>query len=377
MTRAIFPGLQPLWRRNRFSQVLVGGDVDQVIPPEGGAGKTFMQGTLSARSVLRKSRRCRRAAVRAFMGRPARLARRQPYSAAPGRHTRVEILQAADVEAVAGLIDGAFRSAAEESGGKAPSLAVLLRHPGAAVQLENALAMRGYATETHGFEPYATRPEILFVRVLVAWATGHIDTLAHADLSSIQSALAEFTGCMRDRRYKHVNYKDLGAFHTYVLGDVRIFIARADTGDVAPIINASDGDVLGILRRFLARMQDLEPCELARLVQDSGFAGMARRSFVFDEQVDEAMASMLAFARSASGLTTFDTWLKQMRHRDADVRRGHAKGAQILRLYSIPAAKGLEFDHVLIPDVSAGSFDGRRQEERNLFYVAASRARRK
>jgi DNA helicase-2/ATP-dependent DNA helicase PcrA len=47
-----------------------------------------------------------------------------------------------------------------------------------------------------------------------------------------------------------------------------------------------------------------------------------------------------------------------------------------IRMYSIPAAKGLEFDHVIIPDVSAGVFDGNNQEERNLFYVAASRARK-
>jgi DNA helicase-2/ATP-dependent DNA helicase PcrA len=132
-----------------------------------------------------------------------------------------------------------------------------------------------------------------------------------------------------------------------------------------------------MVRRFLAQMRDLEPRELARQVQDSGFVSMAKRAFVFEEQVEEAMASMLDFARSAAELETFSAWLEQMANRDADVRRGRTKGGQILRLYSIPAAKGLEFDHVVIPDVSAGRFDGRPQEERNLFYVAASRARRK
>jgi superfamily I DNA/RNA helicase len=211
----------------------------------------------------------------------------------------------------------------------------------------------------------------------VAWATDNIGTLVQADLSRIQSAMAEFTGCMSNKRFRKVGYSDLGAFHAYLLGDLQRFITGADTGDAAPVINFTDGDALGMLRGFVAQLRDLEPCELPRLVHDSGFVSMAKRAFVFDEQVEEAMASMLDFARAAAEFETFSAWLGQMTNRDADVRRGRTKGGQILRLYSIPAAKGLEFEHVLIPDVSAGRFDGRRQEERNLFYVATSRARGK
>jgi DNA helicase-2/ATP-dependent DNA helicase PcrA len=46
-----------------------------------------------------------------------------------------------------------------------------------------------------------------------------------------------------------------------------------------------------------------------------------------------------------------------------------------MRLTTIDAAKGLEFDHVIIPDVNAREFDGASGDERNLFSVAASRAR--
>jgi superfamily I DNA/RNA helicase len=174
-----------------------------------------------------------------------------------------------------------------------------------------------------------------------------------------------------------VSYTELGTFHTHFLGDLQRFIHQADDGEAAPIINSSDGDALGILRRFLHQLRNLAPRELPRLVHDSGFSSMAKRAFVFDEQVEEAMASMHDFACSAAELESFGAWLGQMAHRDADVRRGRAKGGQILQLYSIPAAKGLEFDHVIIPDVSAGSFDSHQQEERNLFYVASSRARRR
>jgi DNA helicase II / ATP-dependent DNA helicase PcrA len=378
INRAMFTVLHHLIECNQVGQVFVVGDIDQVVHSDGGADKTFMQETF-VRDIGRAKELTLETCWRfgGALALPLAQHAGKRYSTAPGTDTRIEILQVADVQAVAALIDGAFRSAATKSGSKAPSLAVILRHPGAAVQLESALAMRGYATEPYGFEPFALRPEILFLRVLVAWATDNIRTLAHAELSRIQRTMAEFTGCMSDKRFKRARFKDLGAFNTEFLGDIQSFIARADTGDSAPIINFSDSEALGILRRFLAQMQGLEPLDLARLVQNSGFINMARRSFVFDEQVDEAMASMLAFSRSAAELKTFGTWLEQMANRDADVRRGRAKGGQILRLYSIPAAKGLEFDHVVIPDVNAGSFDGHQQEERNLFYVATSRARRK
>jgi DNA helicase II / ATP-dependent DNA helicase PcrA len=46
-----------------------------------------------------------------------------------------------------------------------------------------------------------------------------------------------------------------------------------------------------------------------------------------------------------------------------------------LALSSIEDAKGLEFRHVFIPDCNTKAFDGVTQDERNLFYVATSRAR--
>jgi DNA helicase-2/ATP-dependent DNA helicase PcrA len=377
MNLAMFTVLQHLVQHNPISQAFVVGDIDQVVHSDGGADPAYMQEAF-VRTIgparqwpLSSCWRFGEALAQALAQHAGK-----PYATAPGCDTRVEILQVPSVQAVAALVHGAFQSALAAGGGKAPSLAVVLRHPGATVQLESALAVRGYSTQTHGFEPFAQRPEILFLRVLVAWATDQLGTLAQADLARVQGALAEFTGCMSDPRFRHVHYTDLGRFHTHFLGDWRRFIVGADSGDGAPIINFADTDALVLLRRFLARLQDLEPCELPRLVRDSRFASMAKRAFVFDEQVDEALASLQDFAQSAAELDSLGAWLEQMARRDADLRRGRAKGGQILRLYSIPAAKGLEFDHVVMPDVSAGSFDGQQQEERNLFYVASSRARK-
>lgn len=377
MNRAMFTVLQHLIERNPLEQAFVVGDVDQVVHSDGGADRAFMHEEF-IRTIGPASEHRLEACWRFGEALAGPLSRHagKPYSTAPDRDTRIEVLEVADLRQLAGLIDGTYRAELAATPAKAPSLAVVLRHPGSALRLENALAILGYSIEPHGFEPFALRPEVLFLRVLVAWSSGDLDTLAQADVPRTQHAFAEFTGCMSAPHLAQVSYTDLGAFGAYVLGDVDRFIDRADDSDAAPLVNFSDCDAVSLLKEFLRQLRDAGPCELATLVQGSGFVRLARRAFVFDEQVDEAMASMLEFARSAAEFDSFGAWLGQMAHRDADARRGRARGGKILRLYSIPAAKGLEFDHVVIPDVDAGRFDGLSQQERNLFYVAASRARK-
>ena len=46
-------------------------------------------------------------------------------------------------------------------------------------------------------------------------------------------------------------------------------------------------------------------------------------------------------------------------------------------LSSIESAKGLEFDHVIVPHLSQGEFGDGSTETRNLLYVAMTRAKRR
>ena len=68
-------------------------------------------------------------------------------------------------------------------------------------------------------------------------------------------------------------------------------------------------------------------------------------------------------------------FLRSLLAHDYDAHADKWAGERII-LSSIEAAKGLEFEHVIIPDLNRSDFDGERADERNLFYVAASRARR-
>lgn len=63
--------------------------------------------------------------------------------------------------------------------------------------------------------------------------------------------------------------------------------------------------------------------------------------------------------------------------------RSKQKKSDGVRIMTFHASKGLEFDHVLIPDVNEGVIPGRRaiteseiEEERRMFYVAMTRARK-
>ena len=59
-----------------------------------------------------------------------------------------------------------------------------------------------------------------------------------------------------------------------------------------------------------------------------------------------------------------------------DAARGKVRAQERVVLSSIEVAKGLEFDHVIVPHLSAGDFGSGLAEHRNLLYVALTRARR-
>jgi superfamily I DNA/RNA helicase len=87
------------------------------------------------------------------------------------------------------------------------------------------------------------------------------------------------------------------------------------------------------------------------------------------------MAAMTGFAKTAGAFDSFAGWLEGMAQREWAARSARGGARRSVHLYSIPAAKGLEFDRVVMPDIDAASFDGSAPEERNLFYVGVSRAR--
>ncbi len=378
LNEAMFTVLRRLVEANPIERMFVVGDPDQVIHADTGAARHFMTDTLG---LLKPSRVFPLPLCRRFgegLATPLGVHARKRYEHLSANDTAVAIYKAPGHAAVASFVVAAHRRLAANSPDRVASLAVLLRNPGAFVQLENRLALEGFHVQTHGFEPYMQRPETQFLRVLVAWAADALDLLAHADLAAIQSALGEFTGFADHATAAGVLHKRIDTFTPYVFGGAAAaFVEDADAHlQPPPLLYLSDSTAIEAIRRFLAGFAaGIEPAGLAALVESAGFRSLVKRAFVFEERVDEAMQAMREFARSAEGFSDFRAWLQQMANREYAARQGRGS-RPVLRLYTIPAAKGLEFDHVVIPDVNGHVFDGDSPEERNLFYVAASRARR-
>lgn len=375
LNHAMFTVLRHLVDVNPVEQVFLVGDRDQVVHSDSGADAGFMGSHFE--SGIGKLQRMPLTTCHRFgeqLAGPLGTHASKKYSVATGSHTDIVVVRARTTGGVSMLIDGEFNRGAHDGDGI--NLAVLLRHPGASVDLESALEKRGFQVETHGFEPFLQRPEVQFLRTLVAWATQSVDTLAQSNLIAIQDAFAEFTGCRSHERTRDVQHKSLAAFKDYFLGEAGEFLrGRRDEG---PLLSFVDEDARAVLNRFLAMIAaGMDPSDLHRRLQEVGFVHMFKHAFVYDEQVEDAMDAMTSFARTAGGFDTFAGWLKGMAQREWAAKSGRRGNRRVIHLYSIPAAKGLEFDQVVMPDVDAKHFDGAEQEERNLFYVGASRARRR
>ena len=81
----------------------------------------------------------------------------------------------------------------------------------------------------------------------------------------------------------------------------------------------------------------------------------------------ERMLARHAFASVPELLSTI---------RAQEERQQTGPAAERIVLSTIARAKGLEYEHVIVPGLDRGAFDGADEDERHLFYVAVSRARR-
>lgn len=380
---ALFAVMQHLIQQNPLRQLLIVGDPDQVLHSEAGADAAYM-GEAFVRGIGPLTRLpltlCRRFGE--SVGEVLRLHASKPYECEAGRNSSVRLCRVDDIARMAALIEGELtiaRSAGEND------LAVLMRHPGEAVGLEMELARRGLLVESIGFGRLFDRPEILLVRTLIAWIAGHISTLANAPIKSILAAVNEFTGCLSHDLTRNVVVRESRQLVSILLGTPSMFKQHAEHGfrgaQVAlnPIIYFSSAEARGTIHRLIQVFESgVEPSTLSSRIGELDLGPLLKRGFVTEEDADDAMVAIRSFAASAAGHESFGPWLEQMANlefAETAYRKSRSTETAVVHLYSIPAAKGLEFSSVVIPHVDARWFDGRGQEDRNLFYVAASRAR--
>jgi DNA helicase-2/ATP-dependent DNA helicase PcrA len=346
------------------------GDVDQVIHAASGAESSFLRDGFERefgaveRLALTETQRFGRA-IAEPLGRFAC----KPYAWRADRQSSLEALALDDslelalhIQAV--LLTRGGRPAGEATGG----VAVLLRHPNAALDLEYQLLDRGIACEVAGFTAYTSRPEVLFVRMVLAAAVGCDDAFTAESFVAAKRATFEFIGgylpldgAADPDPFPKLDAMPFETFRSFAMGHFLDNTPRqAGAQCVRDAMAIAQGDEIGRFAQALAALQ---------------IRRHARHVFVQAEAVRDTEDSLAALDRivQRNSFHATSEFLRIIRAQEE--RRRLAPAGDRVVLSTIARAKGLEFDHVIVPGVEAAAFDGDDEDERHLFYVAVSRAR--
>jgi DNA helicase-2/ATP-dependent DNA helicase PcrA len=380
MNHAMFTVVKRLLDSNHHAFFCGAGDRDQVIHQVAGADARYMTDPLQLGAGRTVQRHPLTASYRfgpRLAGLAGRLARK-PYASLSTQDTSVSLRACDDAADGAAQIVQLAREWHDAHGQPAMAgFAVLLRHAHQSVAVENALLEAQLPYVTAGLPSYLLRPEVLLVRGVLA--------VASDDFSSVQDA--------------NTRRRILEAFVFF--GDVRITTGDSEPQDQALLMRQAvqavvenprmlsvffDNQVLrnaepavrGRLQAAVAvAQQEQGPDALPRLLQALQVRALAARVLVERAQLREVEGNLAGLLASAAGFTSAAAFFASLN--EAELRLQRLKRASCLVISSIEAAKGLEFEHVLLPELSHTVFpDGESPlaDERNLFYVAITRARR-
>lgn len=375
--RAMFTVLKALLQHNPRAAFVGVGDRDQVIHSQAGAEAGFMREHFEQeigqpmRLPLTASHR-----FGATLAQAAGLLACKPYLAAGLRATEICLLPADSHRLQAQLIARIAQEHLAQSG--LQDLRLLLRRPSQSVLIERELLKLGIAYDAQGLRPFLQRREVLLVRGLQAFCSNDFSGFPDkAQRAQVLEAMMLFCGAWIDStELRHVDAvtaqrraieeaaSPVDGMHDFIANQV----LRTASDFARPRLHAAmellrAGGLSAFARGF---MQALDPAGLARAV-------LVRREDITQVRDNIAQLVQVVLAEDTSVADGF-----QMLHALALVQ-SRVRGKPRVTLSSIEAAKGLEFDHVLIPHLSRGEFVGEAgaAESRNLLYVAMTRARQR
>ncbi|WP_390349147.1 3'-5' exonuclease [Variovorax boronicumulans] len=364
---AIFTVLKTLLEVNDGCAFLGVGDRDQVIHAKDGADSYFMKDGFDIE--IGEPKRLPLTLTHRFgesLARPLGSFSGKAYAANKDRKSAVEIKVTNTTEELLYVVEEAARSRRGlDEDSDLQDLAVLLRHPGSTVELEHFLIVKGLPYETIGFKSFLERPEILFIRMLLTVA---VDLQAKFDagmLLAAKRATWQFVGGVlpgattAGETEKIVESATEENFRSFALHD---------------LLRATEPRVSERILGAMALASNNNIADFSKVISALGINGMARRVFVRGSDVEEVESSISGLLSVAKRYASIDSLLNALLQYDYAAKSKKQKESRIV-LSTIESSKGLEFDHVIVPGVNAGSFDGKNPDERNLFYVATSRAR--
>lgn len=355
------------------------GDVDQVVHEATGADAVFMGAAIeqhTARAIKRYPLTHSYRFGKSLALKAGRVAAK-PYSSSAEHDTHIALAEFSTAGECASLVVDAAMQWKKTHWRDMNELAILLRHPAQSVLIENLLIENELPFSMSGFESYLKRPEILFIRGLMAVANDDMTSLAHEDTrEQVLTALHFFSGTRIEVDNRaHESQAALLADAVHSVRDNAMFLTTFFTNQV---LRTAPAHLRGRLRAAQAlAVTRGGPAFLEDLLETLDIQSIIKDAYVSKERRAEALSNIeglkLAAGRFHSAFDFF-RFLNGLEQKQRDF-----KDSKRLHIASIVSVKGLEFDHVIIPHLTQGEFpagSGTSTEERNLLYVAITRARR-
>lgn len=275
------------------------------------------------------------------------------------------------------------------AGGALSDCAILLRDSHQSIAVENALITAGIAYHCHALVPYLQRPEILFLRGMLAIALGDLATVAAKDIrKAIVEALVTF-GELDLKASLYLPGVGTPTSEEQALAWAKQTVAESpDTlqSFFTGLIVGKDGEKLSPARqRIVASVDylrgltgDAPAAEVfAEIWARLGLEAAIKRLYVYPQEAEVVIRSAQGFIELArsSGLSLADFSASIGEHEATVGKSRSRKGVTVER---VATAKGKEYEHVILPFLEQGEFPqagAASADESNLFYVGATRAR--
>jgi DNA helicase-2/ATP-dependent DNA helicase PcrA len=374
--RAMFTVLQQVLRQNPAAFIGF-GDRDQVIHATAGADAGFM-GELFDREIAPAQRLPLTSSYRfgpALAQHAGRLALK-PYLSQSTHLTTVNVVRSEQAKEVHWHIAQSIRTR-EGLGAQSPAsqTAILLRQPHQSVELENHLLDQGLDYRTAGFEPYLMRPEVLFVRGLMAHARGEFAAIEdEATRVRILQSLLLFSGSFveagtsdheKQQQVERQAIQEVARQPGLAPHFIDNQVLRNAPSHIQNLIEAA-------LDLISTNATDLLMERFTRVLAPQR---LAARVMVRADDIDQVSANIRGLIQSAGTFDNVESFFRAMNARE--VRHKAMRSQHCVLLSSIEAAKGLEFEHVILPGLNKAEFavGGNTTDNRNLLYVAMTRAR--
>lgn len=344
------------------------GDRDQVIHGAMGASDVYMgerfQADFSGALAYKLTQTFRHGPHIAY---PVAAFKRKTVESFVRRHTPIEVSTvdgAQDTTALAVLEN--VREWLQESDKRA-TCAVLLRDWHQSAAIEEALWRAEIPFASPNREGFQFREEIRFVRAVFALALRAHETIDERERMSVAAVLGIFANIRltRDQYQLTAKHPELieQIYTSYLLG------ATPET----PAANVGR-----LIRELRADASTISAADaLRRIRQRIDFQAVATRLYARPYDVDLVERSLRAFAATLpQDDTRLGDYFDAMMTRLSAMRRARTDAR--VSVDTVANIKGKEFDHVVIPFLERNEFPNPfvpLESEKNLFYVALTRAR--